>query len=139
MRIFVFFTIALLLSSCLKKIEEVDSANTNIFDPDYAGEQWWSYDDVYLYTNSNNDQFVHFDFSIPQEKAPKLKPPTIDVSVKVNGGDPHYTGANIYIDGSYKGGLNIPPTGETSFCLEIGIFVESDTLIINEFTDCMSL
>ncbi|MBD3638221.1 MAG: hypothetical protein HUJ25_12785 [Crocinitomicaceae bacterium] len=131
--------ILLLFSSCLKKIDEVETANTNIFDPEYAGDQWWVYDDVYIYTNSNNDQKVRFLYSIPENKAPDLKPTHIDVSISVNGATPVFTQADITKDGNFEGELEINPSGVTNYCLEIGVYVVEEDLTINSFTECKSL
>ncbi|UKN02284.1 hypothetical protein K6119_01965 [Paracrocinitomix mangrovi] len=128
-----------LSSSCLKKIEEVETANTNIMDPDYAGGQWFVYDDVYTFTNSNNDQFVKLDFTIPAENAPKLKPTFIDLAVKVNGGNYIYTSVNINTQGDYDGSVAVVPQGETNYCVEIGVYVEEEDLVINSFSECKSL
>lgn len=139
MKKFFFILIGLSFVSCLKKIDEVDSANTNIFDPNYAGEQWWVFEDVYTYTNAFNDQFIRFEIVIPEEKAPTLKPTKIDLAISVNGTAAQYTVANIKSNGDFEGHLDITPTGETNFCLEIGVYVEDEDLTINSFTECKNL
>lgn len=133
--------ILLLLSctSCLKKIEEVETANTNIFDPEYGGEQWWVFQDVYSFTNINNDQFIRFEITIPEENAPNLKPPHIDLGIKVNDAGPYVVQANINYTGGYLAVLDIPPSGSANFCLEVGVYVEETELIINSFTECKDL
>lgn len=128
----------LFLTSCLKKIEEVESANTNIFDPEYAGEQWWEYDDVSLITNQNNDTYVSIEFSA-EEHLPELKPTLMDVRVVVNDGTPIYTSMILSPSGDLEGVVNILPTGETNFCVEVGVYVQEEDRTINTFTECKSL
>ena len=139
MRNLIFIGIALIATSCLKKIEEVETANNNIFDPEYAGEQWWVYEDVFMFTDQNNNTYVRFEIGIPEENAPELKPPQIDLAVTVNGGNTYYTEASVNYTGNYKGVVNIFPTGETNFCIDVGVYVEEEGLIINSFSECKAL
>lgn len=125
--------------SCLKKVEEVETANTNIFDPEYVGGQWWVFDDVYVYTNSNNDQKVRFDYSIPSANAPDLKPTQIDLMVSINNGTPFQDIAEITQNGRYEGSCEINPSSSTNYCLEIGVYVEEEELTINSFMECKDL
>ena len=97
-------------------------------------------DDVYIFTNQNNDQFTRFEIGIPEENAPKLKPPKIHLGVNVN------SGSNLYVvvmtvgfSGDYSGTLDIPVSGQTNFCLNVGVYVEEEDIVINEFEECKSL
>lgn len=134
-----YILILLLCCSCLKKIEEVETANTNIFDEEYAGDQWFVFDDVYLYTTSNNDLRLKFEYSIHENRAPELQPTNIPISIRINGGDVIITSAPIQPDGNYDGEFEINPTGETNFCLEIGVYIEEENKTINSFVDCKDL
>ena len=128
----------LLFTSCLKKIEEVSTANTNIFDPEYAGDQWWNYDDVSMFTNQNNDTYIKIEFSA-EDHLPELKPTSIDVQVIINDAEPLYTSMVISPSGDLEGVVNISPTGATNFCVEIGVYIEDEQKTINSFKDCKSL
>jgi hypothetical protein len=139
MRKIAILVILLSCYSCLKKIEEVETANTNIFDPDYGGEKWWVYDDVFVWTNSNNDQFIRFEFSVLESFAPDLKPISIALGVSVNGSVPIVSSVSKTTSGDYKGTLDINPIAATNFCLDIGVYVEEEQITINSFSDCMSL
>lgn len=125
-------------SSCLKKIEEVDTANTNIFDPEYAGDQWWIYDDVSMFTNQNNDTYIKIEFSA-EDHLPDLKPTSIDVSVIINEEPPIYTTMDISPSGDLEGIVTISPMSTTNYCIEIGVYIEEEDRTINSFSECKSL
>ncbi|OIQ24491.1 MAG: hypothetical protein BM555_07110 [Crocinitomix sp. MedPE-SWsnd] len=127
-----------LLSSCLKKLPEVESANTNIFDTAYAGERWFVVEDVYLYT-TNNTQYVEVEYKIPQSFAPDLSPTGIMVEGNCNDYDSQLDSAIIGSDGSYYGGFNYQYDGSTNFCLEAGVFIRELDYSINKFTECADL
>ncbi|MEX1003088.1 MAG: hypothetical protein WDZ35_13300 [Crocinitomicaceae bacterium] len=132
-------SILLLFSSCLKKIEEVDNANTNIYDPDYVGEQWWVYENVNVFTDGNNNQKVALEYSVSEEKAPGLNSPKINLAVLVNSEtDTIYASADINTSGDYSGSVIINYNGAANYCMEIGVFTQ-EGLTINSFEECKSL
>lgn len=139
MRIVYGFLLLLTFTSCLKKIDAVETANTNIYDPEYAGDQWFIYDDVFTYTNSNNDQKIRIEFIIPESYAPQIQPTVIEVSVIVNGAAPVIVQAPIASSGNYEGAIELFPTGQTNFCIELGVYVEEEQLTLNSFSECKSL
>ena len=111
MKAILYIAVLFVSVSCLKKVEQVETANTNIFYPDYAGGQWFVFDDVSIYTNQNNDQRLKFEFTIPESYAPDLQPTEIDLGVKINDGAQLLTIAHIKTNGSYEGIIEINPTG----------------------------
>ena len=139
MKYLIVVILGLSLTSCLKKVVEVETANTNIMDPEYGGDQWWIFEDVYVYTNQNNDQFIRFEITLPGENAPQLKPPKIDMALVANGATPVYDVLEIKSNGDYEAMVDIDPTGETNFCIEVGVYVSEENLIINSFTECKAL
>ena len=139
MRNLLFILITVSFVSCLKKIEEVDTANTNIYDPNYAGGQWWIYEDVFLWTDQINNQWIRFELSVPETYVPTIKPTFIDLGVTVNSGTEYFPKASISPSGDYEAVLDISYTVATDFCLDVGVYVEEQDTTINVFTDCKSL
>lgn len=140
MRKFALIILGLLLfSSCLKKIDEVETANTNIYDPEYAGDQWWQYTDLYLWTNTNNDQKVRVQVTVTEEYAPQLKPTNIPLTISVNGSSLYETTAAITQNGNYICDLDINPQSTTNYCIDVGVYVEEEDITINVFSECRGL
>ena len=128
-----------LFTSCLKKIEAVEEANDNMFDQDYAGEQWWFYDNVTLFTDSNNDQKVKIELSVPQENAPDLNPPQIRYKAILNESVELIGNFSIEQSGDYREEIIINPLSTPNYCVDLGVYVPEDSLTINNFTECKSL
>ena len=139
MKYLVILVSLLTLTSCLKKIEEVETANTNIFDPEYGGDKWWNYGDLYLWTNSNNDQKVRIQVVIPQSYAPDLQPLNIPLSISVNGGGYNQQSAVINQSCYYTCNYDINPQSTTNYCIDVGVYVEEEDTTINVFSECKSL
>lgn len=131
----------LVFSSCLKKLEEVDTANDNIYDHQFAGDIWFELDTVYIFTNQFNNQVANLEFHIKEEYTPELTPTNIDMSAKVNNGEEMFIEVPLNYYGVYKYDLAIPPDGSSAYCLELGVLVleENDTLVINSFSACKDL
>jgi hypothetical protein len=128
-----------LLSSCLKKMVQVETANTNIYDTEYAGEQWFLLNDVFLYTNSANTQYVRIEYSIPRSYAPDLSPTGIKVEGFCNQYPSQLDSAVISSSGSYKGRFDYLPDGSTEFCIDIGVYINELDSSINKFSSCIDL
>ena len=137
-KILIIATSVFALSSCLKKIEQVDTANTNIYDINYQGEQWFVLEDIYLYTQNNN-QFVSIDYRIPRSFAPDLSPTGIMVEGLVNDYDAKLDSAIIGSDGSYYGSFSYLYDGSTNYCLNAGVYIRELDYSINHFADCTEL
>lgn len=140
-RSFIILLGLILFSSCLKKLEEVEQATDNIFDPKFEGEQWFELDTLYLYTNFLNFQFVKFEFHIKDEYTPRLKPTVIDLAGSVNGGNTKWFQIGINYNGTYDGSLSVSPDGSSNYCIDLGVGVinNGDSLVINRFTECRDL
>ena len=134
----IYAIIGLTCTSCLKKISQVDEANTSLFDEEYSGEQWFIFEDVYTFTNSNNDFKVRLEYVIPAEFAPDLKPTGIKVEALVNGYPAKLDSAVINNSGGYEGSLEYSPDGSSQYCLNLGIYINEENRSINNFSDCKS-
>jgi len=137
-KVFFLLLIAAVSTSCLKKISQVDEANTSLFDEEYTGDQWFIFEDVYTYTNSNNDLKVRLDYMIPAEYAPDLKPTGIKVEALVNGYAPKLDSAVVNNSGSYEGSVEYSPDGSSEYCLNLGIYINEEGRSINNFSECKS-
>lgn len=138
---FLFFVvISFFLSSCLKKIEEVNHLNTNIFDKEYQGDSWFFIDDIYTYYNNFGQQFVRVEAVLPEQNMPELKPNLIFISCSVNDGTKVIFNAHLDSDGSYPFYYDLPPLAPGSeYCLEAGLYLEEEDTIINTFVSCTQL
>ena len=125
--------------SCLKEIEEIENLNTNIYDPAYAGKQWFTFDDLYLYTNSANDQRVRLNFSVVDSLLSDLKPSHMMVIVQVNEYPTTVEKMKLNYNGSYGGEVNFVPDGSQEYCLTLSIYIEDEEISINPFTECKEL
>lgn len=131
--------LCLLTQSCLKKIEQVENATDNIFDPDYTGTQWWVYEDVSLITNSNNDTKIRIEVVVPEENVPTLNPVGFSVWSQLNSYEGRIDSLSVNFSGDYSGTLLYQPDGNTDFCLQLGIYSYEPDSIINVFSECKTL
>lgn len=138
-RLLICISIGMTLSSCLKKIDEMDNLNTNIFDPEYAGDKWYSIDDAYLYTNSFNDQYVRIEYSIPESAVPTIQPTGISIMSQCNNYPAEPDSAILSYKGHYEGVLQYLPDGSTEYCIDLGIYIWDKDTTINRFSECVSL
>lgn len=138
-RLLICISIGMTLSSCLKKIDEMDNLNTNIFDPEYAGDKWYSIDDAYLYTNSFNDQYVRIEYSIPESAVPTIQPTGISIMSECNSYPAQTDSAILSYKGHYEGVLQYVPDGSTDYCIDLGIYIWQEDTTINRFSECVSL
>ncbi len=137
--ILVLLVLALTASSCLKKVEGIDELNTNVYDPDYAGEQWFEIVNIFQFTNSLGQIRVRVTFQIPESNTPDLKPSTIDLGVRRGSGAWINDEFNLIGDGVYEGEIDFEKTDSDVYCLSLGIYVEEDNEIINDFMECVAL
>jgi len=137
--VFAIISVGLLFASCLKKIDEVENASTNIFDPNYTGGQWWVYEDVSLVTNSNNDTKIKIDILVPEENVPTLNPVGFSVWSQLNEYEGRVDSLSVDYSGDYSGALIYDPDGSTDFCLQLGIYNYDPDTIVNVFSECKSL
>lgn len=129
------------MPSCLKKIDEVDEADKNIFDPTYDGDIWFEVDTIYLFTDQWNNEKVKFNYHILEERTPLLKPSQINLWIAVNDNNGFFAPAPLSTAGLYGGTFTQLPDGTTSYCVEIGVVTINggDTLVYNQFTQCKDL
>lgn len=125
--------------SCLKKIDEADSLNSNIFDPEYAGEKWYSIQEISSYTNSNNDLRVRIDYAISESTVPTIKPTGLSIMADCNQYPTVLDSAVRTYQGYYKGSLEYLPDGSGQYCINLGIYLWAEDTTINRFTECISL
>ncbi len=131
----------LVLTGCLKKIEEADELTTNIFDREYTGDQWYNVNEVSLFTNDLGQNKARFDVVIPNENLPELKPSNVQVWVSGYGGDSTAV-LDFVLTGSslYKSTIDLPYAGATAdYCVTLGIYLEDENDVINKFSGCYNL
>lgn len=126
------------LSSCLKKIEEAESLNSNIFDPEYAGEQWYTIEDISTIT-INNDLKVRIEYSISESVVPTVQPTGFSITANCNNYPTEIDSAVLNYKGNYDGVLEYAPDGSSEYCLDLGIYLWKQDSTINRFSDCISL
>ena len=126
-------------SSCLKEIDAMNHLNTNIFDPDYAGDKWYSIDEAYKYTNSFNNELVFIKYSIPESAVPLLQPIGFPLTADCNNYPTVIDSVTIQYEGHYEGDLLFPADGSTEYCIDLGIYIREEDTTINRFSECVSL
>ena len=133
-----FFLIGLMLmvSSCLKKIEEVDNLNTNIFDREYTGDQW------YMITSAQQVSVdgqirVYVYTRIKDEYVPALEPSLIQVVVSAESYDNEVVDFNKSPTLGYSKIISLPYNGATAdYCINLALYDEEQDEGINPFDDC---
>lgn len=133
------FLFAALFTGCLKKIEEADNLNTNIFDRDYAGDQWYVIDDYYQFTNELGQIKTRVEVIVPSENTPDLKSSSLKVEASGSGYTKNILNFNIQTGGDYEGIIDLPYNGLVTYCIELGIYIEEEEEAINSFEDCFQL
>ena len=136
---FISVLIFLGLGSCVKDVPGVEETNTNIFDPDYAGEQWFEVIDTYKFFNSVGQQRVKFEVKIPEDNFPGLRPTAVTVACRLAGQDFETFPIYLNLFGEYEFERNYVPNVDDVYCIEIGLINDADSSIINTFTECVTL
>ena len=135
----IFIFVVFISVSCVKKVENIDNIDTNIFDEEYAGDQWFEVIDAYEFYNSEGQLKVKFEVEIPKENLPNLRPTKIDLAIKLNSGSYEYIECfqNVFGDFEFEKDYSKVSTG--SYCLDIGLFDEEEDRILNNFTECVNI
>ncbi|MDA7804030.1 hypothetical protein N8987_05580 [Crocinitomix sp.] len=129
----------LLLSGCFKKFEEVNDLNTNIFDREYTGEQWFEIADAYFYLNFAGVSKARAEIIIPEENVPGLQPSNIAIYATADEMDPLIIDFPRLVNGDYGAIIDLPYDGLISYCLSLSIYITETQDPINTFEDCFSL
>lgn len=132
-------TILISLTSCLKKMDEVDNLNDNIFDYEYQGNAWFEIQDVITYYNQFGQLFVRVKAIIPAENTPDLKPNLIYIACDVNDNGQVIFNAYKNVNGAYPFYYDLLPQSQNNYCLKAGIYLQEQDSIINTFELCGSL
>lgn len=135
------FGVTFMVVSCMKKVEGIEEYQTNIFDVNYEGEQWFVYEDVYMYTNSFNDQLVGVKFSVPKENLSDLRPSHLLLRYQVNNQSEKDMSVELDNQGDYSATIGLFPSGTQEYCLTLSVLIieNEDSTAINSFTECKSL
>lgn len=131
--------VILTLSGCLKKIDGVDELNTNIFDRDYAGEQWYIIDNAEQITNDLGEIKTRIYTVIPEENVPALKPSSISVHLEGDGIEVTVVDYFTAPGGDYELIIDLPYTGSGTYCITLGIYIDEEDAAINLFEDCVTI
>lgn len=137
--VYISIFVAVLTSGCLKKVEGVDTLNSNIYDKEYAGGSWFSITDAYEFQNSLGQDLVHLTATVPDTATPGLKQSLLYTSVLLNEEDEYLLNAPVEEDGSYEFVVVGPMELDGSYCLTMGVYIEEDSTFINHFTECVNL
>ncbi|MBI3135456.1 MAG: hypothetical protein HYZ14_12340 [Bacteroidetes bacterium] len=132
----VVIALGLVTSSCLKKIEGVDTLNTNIFDKEYAGDCWFYIDDAYSYYNDFGFPRVMIKAVLPEENAPGLQSYLIYITCRVNNQQEVLFNSYLNTSGDYTFFYDAAPETSNEYCLEAGIYLQDEDTTINRFTLC---
>jgi hypothetical protein len=136
MKYTILILVALLATSCLKKIEGVNDLDTNIFDKEYAGPCWFYVDDTYTYFNMFGMPRVMVEAVLPEENVPGLKPSMIFITCQVNNQQEILFNSTVNNKGDYTFYFDAAPESSNSYCLEAGIYLQEEDTTINRFTIC---
>ncbi|MGB1102189.1 MAG: hypothetical protein ACPG21_01030 [Crocinitomicaceae bacterium] len=126
--------------SCLKKIDEADQLDYNIYDREYAGDQWYVIESAEQVTNELGQIKARLLVVILESKVPELQPSAIRVVVNATDFDNQVVdflkdpllGYAKYLDLPYED----PPY---DYCLNLAIYDEDNDEGINAFDDCASI
>lgn len=124
------------LSSCFKKNEAANNLTTNIFDREYSGERWYEIDSIYYFVNILGQSKARVEVVIPKENLPKLRPSNIQVSLAAEDMDSVIIDFPQVGNGNFERIIDLPYDGVGSYCISLGIFVPSDSTVINRFDNC---
>lgn len=146
MKNFLFIAVAgFLVTGCFKKIEEANELDFNMFDREYAGEQWFIVKDQAEFVNGLGQQRVRATIEIPLENLPELRSSTLDLTYSWNYETEEdwifpMTNTNLNTDGGYTRIVTTARNDENFYCLSAGVYLEDeDSLVINPFTECFSI
>lgn len=129
----------LLLSACFKKYDEIDTLNMNMFDREYAGDAWFNVDSVYYFVTPSGSSQARFEISIRKDRLPSLRPSSIAVEFSTAGVDPFIIEFPLTGGGAYERIIDLPFTGSGEYCITLGVYVSSDSSVINRFEGCGTL
>lgn len=127
------------LSSCFKKYEEASDLTTNMFDREYSGECWYEIESIAYYVNDLGQSKARLGLLIPKENLPQLRPSIVTVELSSAGITPTLIDLPSTASGNYKKFVELPYVGVGEYCITMGIFVGTDSTIINSFPRCAQL
>lgn len=134
------FGVLLVFSSCLKKIEEADHLDTNIFDRDYTGGQWFNIVDYYQYSNELGQIRVKVVFDIPESNLPNLKSSYFNLAYRRGTTELwQYAVLELNNKGGFNGSFDFITNEEHLYCLTLGIYLPEEDAVINYFEECVQL
>lgn len=137
-RILSLILISFTLVACLKDIPEVDALNSNLFDRDYDGEQWFEIESVNSFVNSDGQFRIKLETYIRKERFGNLKPSRIEVHAEGDGLELTVVEFILQPNGDYRKDLELKYIeGLSTYCVTLGIFIEEENKAINLFSDCV--
>jgi hypothetical protein len=135
-----FFGLAFVFSGCLKKIDEVDQLDTNVYDRGYAGDQWFEILDYYQFINDLGQTRVRVEYNIPEENLPELKSSFFDLALRKGEVTTwSYITLPLNGDGGYNFYTDFVKNDADVYCLSLGVYVPDEDAVINDFQECVSL
>ncbi|MCG8576182.1 MAG: hypothetical protein MI810_14930 [Flavobacteriales bacterium] len=135
--VYIAILLPFVLSSCFKKIEGIDELNTNIYDREYAGDQWFQIEEATEFINEVGQTKVRIDILVPEESTPGLKPSFFYYSVDVNNEDLGVQSASKKEEGHYEIELIVDTDPSSNYCVMLGVWIEEDEEAINHFSECV--
>lgn len=133
---YIILSLGFVLTSCLKKIDEANNLNTNIFDKEYAGDCWFDVVDTYSFQNQFGQTFIRVEAVLYESKMPGLKPSSVKIYCNVNEQDELLLNVSTDEDGDYPFYYDAIPETSNEYCLKAGLYLEAEDSTINRFTVC---
>jgi len=130
----------LVSTACLKKIDEADQLDYNIYDREYTGDQWYVIDNAEQVTNELGQIRARLLVIIPDENVPGLEPSAIRVVVNAVGFND--TVVDFLKDPllGYARSIDLPyEYGPFNYCINLAIYDDSNDDGINAFDDCVTI
>jgi hypothetical protein len=129
----------LFLGSCLKKLEEIEETNSNIFDREYNGDRWYNVNSLEQISNELGEIKARFDAQLPRENLPGLLPSYVEFYLQGDGITGGVIGAPLAPGGNFDFEIDLPYTGAGEYCISLGIYIEEENETINIFEYCATL
>ncbi len=124
-----------IMVSCFKKLDGIDNLNTNIYDPDYAGDAWFELTNAFEFVDVLGNTKVKIEALIPSDATPGLKPSNFYYSCVVNSVDLGVPYVSIEEEEHYEIVIIVDPDISDNYAVTLGVWIEDDQKAINHFTE----
>lgn len=137
-KILTLLSLALLVTSCFKKLDGADTLNNNIYDREYAGDVWFEIEN----TQETLDQFgnptVVINIIVPEDATPEFKATNFYYEASVNDVNFGLNYSPREEEGHYLINLVLSPEPSETYDVTLGVWIDDDQESINTFTETVS-